>query len=186
MVFLHFLKNSVISFPWKQSKMENHIGTPSYGISQYLVELIQPTLNKSKCKIANSSLFVNEAKNWLVQRDEVQVSYDIVNLYPSVPINKALDVLIDQLNNDKDDLMKRTKLCLKDIYELAELCLSICYFLWNSETRILKNSGSIGLCFMVVLSESYVQNLEHKAIAEALILNLAPKTYKRYVDDTHA
>ena len=39
---------------------------------------------------------------------------------------------------------------------------------------------------MVVLSESYIQNLEHKAIAEALTLNLAPKTYRRYVDDTHA
>ena len=35
----------------------------------------------------------------------------------SVPINKALDVLIDQPNNYKDDLMKRkiTKLCLKGI-----------------------------------------------------------------------
>ena len=107
------------------------IGTPPYGISQYLVELIQPTLNKSKYKITNSSSFVNEAKDWLVKRDEVQVSYDIVNLYPSVPINKALDVLMDQLNSDKADLMKRTKLCLKDIYELAELCLSKCYFLWN-------------------------------------------------------
>ena len=47
--------------------------------------------------------------------------------YPFVPINKALNVLIDQLNN-KDDLMKRTKLCLKDIYELAEHCLSKCYY----------------------------------------------------------
>ena len=115
-----------------------------------------------------------------------QVSYDILSLYPSVPINKALDVLIDELNNDKDDLMKRTKFCLKDIYEIAELCLSKCYFLWNNEIRILKNSGPIGLSFMVVLSESYVQNLEHKTIAEALTLNLAPKTYRRYVDDTHA
>ena len=114
------------------------------------------------------------------------MSYDIVNLYPSVPINKALDVLIDQLNNDKDDLMKRSKLCLKDIYKLAELCLSKCYFLWNNEIRILKNSGPIGLSVMVVLFKSYVQNLEHKAIAEALTLNLAPKTYRRYVDDTHA
>ena len=59
----------------------------------------------------------------------MQVSYDIVNLYPSaVPINKALDVLIDQPNNDKDDLVKRIKLCLKNIYELAELCLSKHYF----------------------------------------------------------
>ena len=28
-------------------------------------------------------------------------------------------------------------------------------------------------------------NLEHKAIVEALTLNLAPKTYRWYVDDTH-
>ena len=162
------------------------IGTPPYGISQYLVELVQHTLNKSKYKITNSSSFVNEAKDWLVKRDEVQVSYDIVNLYPSVPINKALDVLMDQLNSDKAGLMKRTKLCLKDIYELAELCLNKCYFLWNGETRILKNSGPIGLSFMAVLSKSYVQNLEQKAIAEAVTLDLAPTTYRRYVDDTHA
>ena len=54
----------------------------------------------------------------------------------------------------------------------------------NNEIRILKHSVPIGLSFMVVLSESYVQNLEHKAIAEALTLNLAPKTYRPYVDDT--
>ena len=161
------------------------IGTLPYGISQYLVELIQPTLNKSKYKITNSSSFVNEAKDWLVKRDEVQVSYDIVNLYFSVLINKILNVLIDQLNNDKDDLIKKTKLCLNDIYELTELCLSRCYFLWNNEIRILKNSGPIGLSFMVVLFESYIRNLQHKAIAEVLT-SLAPTTYKRYVDDTHA
>ena len=38
---------------------------------------------------------------------------------------------------------------------------------------------------MVVLSKSYVQNLERKVIAEALTINLAPKMYTRYVDDTH-
>ena len=71
-----------------------------------------------------------------------------------MPIYKALSVLIDQLDNDKDDLIKRTKLCLKDIYELAELCLSKCYFLWNNQIRILKNLGPIELSFMVVLSKS--------------------------------
>ena len=104
------------------------------------------------------------------------MSYDIVNLYPSVPINKAVDAFIDQINNDKENFMKRTKLCLKDIDELAELSLSKCYFLRSNEIRILKNSGPIRLYFMVVLCKSYVQNLEHKAIAERLTLNLAPKT----------
>ena len=72
-------------------------------------------------------------KNWFVKRDEVKVSRDSVNLYLSVLINKALDVLIDQLNNDWNDLMKRTKLCLKGIYKLAEFVLVNFIFVeqWN-------------------------------------------------------
>ena len=69
----------------------------------------------------------------------------MVNLYPSVPVNKAFDVLIDQLNNDKDDLMKRTQFFQKYNYELTELFPSKCYFLYNKEIRILKNSGPLGL-----------------------------------------
>ena len=38
------------------------IGTPPYGISEYLVEIIQPTLSKSQYKIKNSAEFVNEAE----------------------------------------------------------------------------------------------------------------------------
>ena len=110
----------------------------------------------------------------------------MICLYPFVPIEKALDVLIDKLNNDKGDSMKRIKPRLKDICELAELCLSECYFLWSNEIRILKNSGPIELSFMIALSKSYFQNLEHKVISEALTLNLAPKTYRQYVDDNHA
>ena len=39
-----------------------------------------------------------------------------------------IHALIDQLNNGKNDLMKRTKLCLSDIYELPEFCLSKSHF----------------------------------------------------------
>ena len=38
---------------------------------------------------------------------------------------------------------------------------------------------------MVVLSESNLQHLERKAIAEALSIQIQPKTFKRYVDDSH-
>ena len=35
------------------------IGTPPYGISKYLVDIIQPTLNKSQHKVKNSKPFVS-------------------------------------------------------------------------------------------------------------------------------
>ena len=39
---------------------------------------------------------------------------------------------------------------------------------------------------MVVISESYLQHLEHKALVYALTMQIQPKTFKRYVDDSHA
>ena len=39
---------------------------------------------------------------------------------------------------------------------------------------------------MVVLPECYLQRIEHISITQALTLNLAPKSFKRFVDDSHA
>ena len=162
------------------------IGTAPYGTSKYLVDIIQPTLNKNKHRVISSSSFVNEAATWETTQEEIQVSYDVINLYPSIPIDKAITVLIDTLNNDLDDLNTRTKLTLTDIHKLTELCLSKSYFLYENKIRLLENAGPIGLSLMVVLSESYLQHLEHKAITEALAIQIQPKTFKRYVDDSHA
>ena len=88
--------------------------------------------------------------------------------------------------NDLDDLNTRPKLTLTDIHKLTELCLSKSYFLYENKIRILENTGPIGLSLMVVLSESYLHHMEHKAMAEALTIQIQPKTFKRYVDDSHA
>ena len=39
---------------------------------------------------------------------------------------------------------------------------------------------------MVVLSECYLQKVEFKAITEALNYKIAPKPFRRFVDDSHA
>ena len=53
-------------------------------------------------------------------------------LYPSVPIDKAIDVILQQLSEDYEDLKTITKLTLVDIKQLIELCISECYFLWDN------------------------------------------------------
>ena len=91
------------------------IGSPAYGTLKYLVKIIQPTLNKNKHRVLNSSTFVEEAKEWNISPSEIQTSFDVANLYPSVPIDEAVAVIIEILNNNIDDLLKRTKLTLTDI-----------------------------------------------------------------------
>ena len=73
---------------------------------------------------------------------------------------------------------------LVDIHQLIELCVSECYFLYNNLIWKLYNSDPIGLSIMVVLSECYLQRLKEKSIALSFALNISPKTFKRYVDDS--
>ena len=162
------------------------ISTPPYGISKYLVDIIQLTLSKNQHKLKNSRSFVLQVQTWKIEPDEIHVSYDVMNLYPSIPIDKAIDVILQQLRKDYEDLKRRTKLMLVDIQQLIELCVSECYFLWDNVVWNLLNSGPIGLSIMVVLSESYLQNLEKNAIELGLTFNIAPKIFHRYIDDSHA
>ena len=137
-------------------KIVSIIGTAPYGTSKYLVDIIQPILNKNKHHAINSTSFVNEAATWETTQKEIQVSYGVITLFPSIPIDKAISVLINTLNNDLDDQNTRTKLTLTDIHKLTELCLSKSYFLYENKIRLLENAGPIGLSLMVVLSESYL------------------------------
>nr|XP_047143089.1 uncharacterized protein LOC124817277 [Hydra vulgaris] len=162
------------------------INTPPYGTSEYLVKIIQPTLNKNITRLINSRNFVNDAKEWKIDPNEIQVSFDVINLYPSVPINEAIPVIINILNDDLEDLKTRTKLTLIDIHQLIELSLSICYFLYEDKIRILPNSGPIGLSLMVVIAEAFLQSIEKRALDVAFVNSFQPITYKRYVDDSHA
>ena len=116
---------------------------------------------------------------------EIQVSYVVVNLYPSVPLDRSIQVIVEFLRDDLAKLKKRTKLNLTDIQQLQEVCLSECYFLYDNVIWTLENSGPISLSIMVVLSECYLQRIEQISITQALTLNLAPKSFKRFVDDSH-
>ena len=63
------------------------IGTPPYGISKYLVDIIQPTLNKNQHKVKNSKSFVSQAQTWKIEPDEIQVymmSQTFIHQYPSI------------------------------------------------------------------------------------------------------
>ena len=92
---------------------------------------------------------------------------------------------MEYLKNDFKNVKKRTKLSSVGIHQLIDLCVSECCFLYNNLIWKLCNSGHIGLSIMVVLSECYLQRLEENSIALSFAVNISPKTFKRYVDDSH-
>lgn len=91
-------------------------------------------------RVINSYTFVQKAKTWEIYQDKVQVSYHAVNSYSLVTIDKAINLLIDTLNNDKEHFKERIKLTLTDIPKLTELFLSESYFLDKKNIHLLQNS----------------------------------------------
>ena len=108
---------------------------------------------------------------------------EVGNLYPSVPISRSIDVVMGFVKDDYAEICQRTKLDLEDIERLLRLCLNKCYFLWDNKIFVIEDAGPIGLSLMVTMAEAYLQFLEAKSLSEAL--HCRPKTFRRYVDDSH-
>ena len=75
---------------------------------------------------------------------------------------------------------------MTDIHQLLELYLSECYFFYNNVIWTLENLGPVGLAIMVILTKCYLHIIKHISITKAFTLNVAPKTFKRFVDNSHA
>ncbi|XP_065665677.1 uncharacterized protein LOC136087099 [Hydra vulgaris] len=159
------------------------VGTLTYSISKYLFNIVQPTLNLNETRLKNSQQFVDTAKLWEIDKNEVQVSFDVVNLYPSVPIKEAIIILVERLRNNQSFI---SKLTFEEIRLLLKLCLSHCYFLYENDIHELENSGPIGLALMVVVAECFLQYHESNALSLELNNNIHVKLFKRDVDDTHS
>ena len=56
----------------------SNIKTAPYGTSKYLVDIIQPTLNKNKHGVINSPSFVYEVATSETTQNEIQVSHKII------------------------------------------------------------------------------------------------------------
>ena len=76
------------------------MGMLPYVISKYLIQIIQSTLNKNQQKVKNLISLVSQAQIWEIKPNEIQLLYDVTNLSPSILIDEAIDVIMQQLNED--------------------------------------------------------------------------------------
>ena len=83
-------------------------------------------------KVKNSVEFINKTNTLKVYPTEIQVPYHDVNLYPFVPLDKPIAVIVGYLKEDINNVVTKTKVTLADKHQLIELCISECYFLCNS------------------------------------------------------
>ncbi|BHF84549.1 hypothetical protein SprV_0902770000 [Sparganum proliferum] len=103
------------------------IGAPNYKISKWLFHHLHPLTKDSENSIEDSNEFLDKLKGVSVATDEIMVSFDVVSLFTSIPLDLArhcTEELLQTYTTDvpADALLQLLDVCLKTNFSFAKQC----------------------------------------------------------------
>ena len=156
----------------------NWRGAPAYKLAKYLTKLIQlhiPLPNAFNIK--NAVHLIDDLLEIPHKQGIRLVSFDIENMYPNIPSNKLVHI-IERISyeNQLDDRIS------KELIKITRTVIEQNYFTFQNQNYSQKRDLAMGAPSSAMLSEVYLQNLEHTEIIK-IITQHNILGYFRYVDD---
>jgi hypothetical protein len=103
------------------------IRLPCHSLARFFLNIITPVAGKSNTHFDNTIDFIQQVGKIKIEEGDQMVSFDVVNLFTSVPRKEAIQELQERLERDHK-LLDRTVLGEQKIMELVNLCLDSTYF----------------------------------------------------------
>ena len=105
----------------------SNIGTATYEVSKFLADLLQP-LTKSEFTIESTKDFIGRIRSKKIPPDHELVSFDVVSLFTSVPLDFTIELILDKVYKDK---IIKTKLSRSEMKKLLQICTKEIHFSFN-------------------------------------------------------
>ncbi|CAB4043934.1 Hypothetical predicted protein, partial [Paramuricea clavata] len=105
------------------------IGPPTYEISKYLARILKYLYN-DVYTVRNSKGFASFIFNQNIEPNERIVSFDVTSLFTSIPVDLALQIVKQELNNTTI-WTQHTGLSADHIYVLLKFVLNNSYFMYE-------------------------------------------------------
>jgi hypothetical protein len=61
---------------------------PTYNLSKYLTDILKPLVSTSPHSANNVNAFLSKIKDSHVEPDEIMISFNVVSLFTSIPLDK--------------------------------------------------------------------------------------------------
>ena len=81
-------------------------------VAKFLNSLLAP-LGKSDRSIHNTGAFVNQVKGQRIPEGYKMISFDVKNLFPNVPLNETIDVILTKVYKENKMNTKIPKSIIK-------------------------------------------------------------------------
>lgn len=97
------------------------INAPSTELCKYMVNILKNLTEDSKYNVKDSMQFKKKIKDLTIHDDEKMISFDVVSLFPSIPVDLALKIIEEKWNDiqeytnmTKSLFLRIIKFCIKD------------------------------------------------------------------------
>lgn len=127
--------------------------------------------------IKNGIEFAEKVKNLKIASNEIQVSFDVVSLYPNVPIDETLVFLRKWLERNT---LKPEE--INEFVKLTKLCMDENWFQFNEKFYRQKFGCSMGSHMSPFLANLFMSHIETEMKNQVNF----PRIWLRYVDDIWA
>ena len=140
------------------------VGSVTYKTAKELSRILKPLVGRSPHHVKNNQDFIHSLEDIKLKPDECMMSFDVKDLFTSIPIQPALDIIKKLLEEDKN-LHLRTTMTVKHISCLLEFCHTNTYFSFQDRLYEQKEGAAMGSPINCTVANLFMEDFEIRALA---------------------
>jgi hypothetical protein len=155
----------------------SNIKSPTSKIAKYVVKRFEDLNVPKGFTVKNTFEFVEAIKDVKLEEDEMMCSFDVIGLFPNIPLNLAFVAVKNFL--DTKDLEEQEKDVL---LSLSKICMEQNIFQFREKFYRQKTGTTIGNSASPLIADFFMKSFENDVKSEEWF----PRIWFRYVDDVFA